>query len=177
MDLLPTLTNNLVQLRPLMSKDFKDLYAIASDPEIWEQHPVKERAELYGFIKFFAESLKSKGALLIRDQSTGKAIGSSRFKLRPEFGNAVEIGWTFLSKQYWGGFYNGALKKLMISYALNHVSEVLLFVDKDNFRSQKAIEKLDFIPEHQLLVDRSLSRRQNDIIYRILSMDSNQKHI
>lgn len=173
MDLQPVLSDNLVYLRPLLSKDFINLYRVASNPGIWEQHPVKERAELYGFAKFFSESLKSKGALLIMDQKQRKVIGSSRFKPRPEFGGSLEIGWTFLSKEYWGGLYNGTIKRLMISYALQHMPEVLLFVDKDNYRSQKAVEKLNFIQGHQMTIDRSFNQRQNDVIYRIHGIQTN----
>nr|WP_299385683.1 GNAT family N-acetyltransferase [Allomuricauda sp.] len=167
MDLQPTLTNNLVQLRPLVTPDFKSLYKVASDVQIWEQHPVKERAELYGFAKFFAESIKSKGALLILDQISGETIGSTRFKLRPTFGRAVEIGWTFLSRAYWGGKFNGQIKELMVHYALQTMDEVLLFVDKCNVRSQKAVEKLHFVPSDKLIIDRSFKLRPSDVIYRI----------
>ncbi|WP_431123183.1 GNAT family N-acetyltransferase [Flagellimonas flava] len=167
MDLQPTLSNGQVHLRPLISKDFINLYRVASDPRIWEQHPIKERAELYGFTPFFAESLKSKGALLISDVSTQKVIGSSRFVLRPTFGKAVEIGWTFLSRSYWGGKFNGVVKELMIKHALQNMEEVLLFVDRENIRSQKAVEKLNFIPPDKLVIDQNHDLRPNDVIYRV----------
>ncbi|WP_420400719.1 GNAT family N-acetyltransferase [Flagellimonas sp.] len=167
MDLQPTLSNGQVHLRPLISKDFINLYRVASDPRIWEQHPIKERAELYGFAPFFAESLKSKGALLISDVATQKVIGSSRFVLRPAFGNAVEIGWTFLSRAYWGGKFNGMVKELMITHALQNMEEVLLFVDRENIRSQKAVEKLNFIPSDKLVIDQNHDLRPNDVIYRV----------
>lgn len=167
LDLQPTLSNGQVHLRPLISKDFINLYRVASDPKIWEQHPVKERAELYGFAPFFAESLKSNGALLISDISTQKVIGSTRFVLRPAFGNAVEIGWTFLSRAYWGGMFNGIIKKTMMKHAFEFVDEVLLFVDKNNVRSQRAVEKLDFIPSDKLIIDRNQSLRPNDVIYKV----------
>ena len=32
-----------VTLYPLQENDFEELYSIASDPEIWEQHPNKDR--------------------------------------------------------------------------------------------------------------------------------------
>ncbi|MCL6264899.1 GNAT family N-acetyltransferase [Flagellimonas myxillae] len=170
MNLQPTLSKGQVHLRPLVSKDFRSLYAVASDSGIWEQHPIKERAELFGFTKFFAESLKSKGALLILNSKTGGTIGSTRFMLRPAFGNAVEIGWTFLSRAYWGGKCNGIVKELMIKHAVQDVDEVMLFVDKENIRSQKAVEKLDFVPKDKLIIDRNHNQRPNDIVYRVLGV-------
>ena len=48
-DLQPTLTGDLVELRPLRAVDFDALYAAASDPLIWEQHPVRDRYTLEVF--------------------------------------------------------------------------------------------------------------------------------
>jgi len=42
-DLQPILKGELLRLRPLRLEDFHDLYAVASDPLIWEQHPVRDR--------------------------------------------------------------------------------------------------------------------------------------
>jgi RimJ/RimL family protein N-acetyltransferase len=38
-ELQPTLKGALLVLRPLRPEDFDALYAVASDPLIWEQHP------------------------------------------------------------------------------------------------------------------------------------------
>ena len=38
-NLQPILSNHLVSLRPLQEDDFCELYQVASDPLIWEQHP------------------------------------------------------------------------------------------------------------------------------------------
>ena len=40
-DLQPVLKGKLLELRPLRPEDFNDLYAVGSDPLIWEQHPSK----------------------------------------------------------------------------------------------------------------------------------------
>ena len=60
----PVLKGKLVELRPLRSEDHDDLYAVASDLLIWEQHPVKNRHEEVGFQVFFREALASGGALM-----------------------------------------------------------------------------------------------------------------
>ncbi len=167
MELQPILKNDLVRIRPLSPKDFKKLYQAASDDLIWEQHPDRERGTLSGFVNFFSESLKSKGALLIEDQKTGITIGSSRYKILPDYNGAVEIGWTFLSRKYWGGTYNASIKELMVHHAFKFVSQVILFVDSDNLRSQKAIEKLDFIRKDQLIINRGSGQAKNDMVYSI----------
>ncbi len=78
-DYQPTLKGSLVELRPLCSDDHPELYAVAADPLIWEQHPVKNRHEAAVFREFFFESLQSGGALLATDAETQRVIGSSRF--------------------------------------------------------------------------------------------------
>ena len=68
----PTLTGELIELRPLRAEDHDALYAVACDPLIWEQHPAKERSEVEGFRRFFDEAMASGGAFLAIDRKTGK---------------------------------------------------------------------------------------------------------
>ena len=56
-NLQPVLKGDLLELRPLRAEDFRDLYAAASDPLIWEQHPVKDRYKIEVFDGFFHEAL------------------------------------------------------------------------------------------------------------------------
>lgn len=142
-DLQPLhLANGVVTLIPLTEKDFEDLYSIAADPLIWEQHPTRNRYKREVFEVFFAGAIKSKGAFKILDTQTSVMIGSSRYyDYHPEK-KSVMIGYTFLARQCWGKSHNKALKSLMIGYAFNFVDEVLFQIGENNIRSQKAIEKL-----------------------------------
>jgi RimJ/RimL family protein N-acetyltransferase len=163
----PSLTNDLVILRPLQPGDIDHLFDVASDPLIWEQHPSKERSQRKGFELFFDEALASKGAFVIIDKISGKIIGSTRFS--PVMGNknAIEIGWTFLARKYWGGVYNKAIKKLMMDYAFTLVDHVLFFIHENNFRSQKAVEKIGAERIMQLDNVDLLPRPNASVIYRI----------
>jgi N-acetyltransferase len=42
-DLRPNLKGELIELRPLKRVDWHDLFAVASDPLIWKQHPESDR--------------------------------------------------------------------------------------------------------------------------------------
>ena len=42
-----------------------------------------------------------------------------------------------------GGKYNKEVKSLMINHAFRFVDNVIFYIDKNNIRSQKAIEKLN----------------------------------
>lgn len=141
-DLQPVLRGDLVELRPLRPEDFHDLFAAASDPLIWAQHPVKDRWTEEGFRTFFVESLESAGALVAIDSASQRIIGSSRYHGYDESRSEVEIGWTFLARSHWGGLYNGEMKRLMLRHAFRFVRSVVLLVTPQNTRSLRAVEKI-----------------------------------
>lgn len=144
-ELQPTLSGTLLQLRPLRLEDYAALYAAASDPEIWEQHPNSDRYKEEVFKGYFDSAVESRGALVVLDRATNEIIGSSRYYGLDEAASQVEIGWTFLTTAYWGGTYNRELKKLMLDHAFKYVDNVLFFVGPQNMRSRKAVEKLGAI--------------------------------
>ena len=138
----PILKGQLLELRPLRPEDFAELYAVASDQLIWEQHPHNTRYQEEVFKKFFHGGLDSGGALIAIDAKTGRVIGSSRYDGYNQEKSQVEIGWTFLARSHWGGVYNREMKRLMLEHAFNFVDNVVFVIGIQNFRSQKAVEKL-----------------------------------
>ncbi len=141
-DYQPVLKGELLELRPLRSEDYGDLYAVAADPLIWEQHPVSNRHEQVVFEGFFREAMDSGGALVAIDARTRQVIGSSRFHGYDPGKSEVEIGWTFLAKSHWGGTSNGEMKRLMLQHAFRFVNRVVFVIGPQNLRSQRAVEKI-----------------------------------
>lgn len=141
-DLQPTLKGELLELRPLHAEDYRSLYAVAADPLIWEQHPVKDRYKEAVFKAFFQEALASGGTLIAIDAKDNQVIGSSRFHGYDQEKSEIEIGWSFLRRSHWGGIYNGEMKHLMLRHAFNFVNSVILLVGPENVRSQRALEKI-----------------------------------
>jgi RimJ/RimL family protein N-acetyltransferase len=141
-DLQPILNGELLRLRPLRPDDFHDLFAVASDPLLWEQHPASDRYEEEAFSQFFRESLKAGGALIATNAKDGRVIGSSRFHGYNEDNSEIEIGWTFLARSHWGGAYNREMKRLMLRHAFKFVNSVVFLIGPQNLRSQKAIERI-----------------------------------
>jgi RimJ/RimL family protein N-acetyltransferase len=141
-DLQPILKGTLLALRPLRPEDFHGLYATASDPLIWEQHPIKDRHKEEVFKGFLRESLESGGALIAIDCKDGQVIGSSRFHGYNEGQSEIEIGWTFFARSHWGGIYNREMKQLMLRHAFKFVNSVIFLVGPQNLRSQRAVEKI-----------------------------------
>jgi RimJ/RimL family protein N-acetyltransferase len=141
-DLQPHLIGELLELRPLARGDWDKLFAVASDPFIWEQHPEPDRYKEDIFRNFFKEALESGGAFVIIDRQTEHIIGSTRFYGYDPKKSEIEIGWTFLARKYWGGQYNAEMKRLLLNHAFKFVENVVFFVGEENVRSQKAMEKV-----------------------------------
>jgi len=141
-ELQPILKSEILELRPLRADDFDELYAVASDPLIWAQHPNSDRYKLDVFRRFFDEAIESGGALIAIDRKDDRVIGSSRFHCYDLERSEIEIGWTFLARSHWGGVYNGEMKRLMLSHAFKFVDNVIFLVGANNVRSQRAVEKI-----------------------------------
>jgi RimJ/RimL family protein N-acetyltransferase len=141
-DYQPVLKGALVELRPLRAEDHDALYAVAADPLIWTQHPVRNRHEEAAFRAFFLEALTSGGTVVAMDANDRRIIGSSRFHGYDKERSEVEIGWTFLARSHWGGKFNGEMKRLMLRHAFQFVSSVVFLVGVQNIRSQRAVEKI-----------------------------------
>ena len=144
-ELQPHLKGELIELRPLAPADWDELFAVASDSLIWEQHPERDRYKEDVFRVFFKDALESGGAFVIIDRKTQQIIGSTRFYGYDPEKSEIEIGWTFLARKYWGGRYNAEMKRLLLNHAFKFVESVVFFVGEDNVRSQKAMEKVGAI--------------------------------
>jgi N-acetyltransferase len=141
-ELQPHLTGSVVELRPLKPEDWNDLFAVAADPLIWEQHPASDRYKEDVFKIFFTEALESGGAFVVADKNAQQIIGSTRFYGYDPQKSEIEIGWTFLARKYWGGDYNPEMKRLLLNHAFKFVQHVVFFVGEKNIRSQKAMERI-----------------------------------
>ena len=141
-DLQPVLENDKVILYPLQEEDFAALYAVASDPKIWEQHPNKDRWKQTVFRTFFNGALQSQGAFKILDKATGKIVGSTRIYNYQEPESSIMIGYTFLATSYWGTGLNLSVKALLLDYLFQFVEQVYFQIGAHNIRSQMAIGRL-----------------------------------
>ena len=142
-DLQPTLVGQLVTLRPLQEHDFEAVYAAASDPLVWEQHPVPTRYQREVFEpSFFAGALASNSAFVITESASGRVIGSSRYYNWDPVAHEIAIGYTFLARSHWGGTYNRDLKQLMLQHAFRWAQVVWFHIGIENWRSRRAVEKI-----------------------------------
>lgn len=152
-DLQPTLVGDRLLLRPLLPNDWEAIYAVASDPLLWEVHPAWDRYKEPVFREYFAGAIASRGALAVMDRTTDTIIGGSRYANFVGERNEIEIGWSFLARNYWGGGYNREMKMLMITHAFRYFDSIRFNIGATNVRSRRAVEKIgavldgEYVPE------------------------------
>lgn len=89
------LENELASLKFLTQKDFEKLYAVASNPEIWAQHPDSSRYTSKGFSTYFDKLMATDCPFLIKDRRSNDVIGASSFYEYDIKQKSVAIGYTF----------------------------------------------------------------------------------
>lgn len=141
-DRQPRLEGERLLLRPLAEPDRAALYAVASDRELWALHPAHDRWQRPVFDALFDDAMAQGGALAVIERASGRMIGSSQYRASGKVPGAMEIGWTFLARDQWGGAANRELKRLMLSHALAAVERVVFRVGAGNLRSRRAMEKI-----------------------------------
>ncbi len=166
-NLQPHLIGELLELRPLRLEDREGLFLAASDPKVWEQHPSSDRYKAEVFKDFFQEGLDSKGAFVVIDRKTQSIIGSTRYSGHNPEKREIEIGWTFLSRAYWGGEYNGEMKRLMLNHAFQFVDTVVFMIGPNNHRSRRAVEKIGGAVAGQLQRKNSHGAVLDFVVYEI----------
>jgi N-acetyltransferase len=150
MNTQPYLQNEWVKVRPLQADDFEILYAAASDPLIWEQHPNKLRYQKEVFENYFKGGIESGGALLVMDAKTGDVIGSSRYSDYIAETNIISIGYTFFVRSVWGQGHNYALKQLMLDHIFKYVDAVTFYIGAVNKRSQISLERFGAVKTREV---------------------------
>lgn len=167
----PVLESEEFQLIPLQKGDFESLYEVASDPKVWEQHPNKDRYQKEIFENFFRGAMESEGAFKIIEKATGDVLGSSRYYNFDENDNHIFIGYTFYGTKSWGKGINPKVKKLMLDYIFQYVDKVHFHIGKENFRSQKALERLGGIKIAEEEVAYFAEPTRTNFVYEIKKED------
>ena len=168
MDRQPVLEGERLILRPLRESDWDALYAVASDRLLWANHPSHDRWQEPVFRAFFDDALAKGGALAIVDRASGTVIGSSRFQWseRGDSG-ALEIGWSFLARPYWGLGYNAEFKRLMLEHAFRYVDRVVFRVGADNVISRKAMANIGGRLTGETFVEERVGVPVDHVVYEI----------
>lgn len=182
----PTLLEGTnVELIPLEKEHFEELYLAASDKDLWELIPT-DCSERNAFNENYERALSERETenqypFVIRHKETGKLIGSTRFFEIYPADRKLEIGWTWITKEFWGTTINLECKLLLLTYCFEvlKTNRVQLKTKDNNFRSRKAIEKIGGVFEGILRKDRVLSdgTTRNAAYYSILDDEWNSARL
>ncbi len=176
-DFQPTLQNELVTAVPLTLPDFEVLYAAASDPLIWEQHPNTNRYKREEFENYFKGAMESGGAFLVKDARTLEVIGSSRYSDYDAAKQVVSIGYTFFIRTCWGSGHNYALKNLMLDHIFRFVETVTFYIGAVNKRSQISLERFGAVKTGEMEMAYYGEPAKLDYIYTITKQQWQQKNV
>jgi RimJ/RimL family protein N-acetyltransferase len=149
-----TLEGNWARLEPLTLEHAHSLFLVAQDEEIWRYMPAPTPKSVTDVEIWVREALEiqARGLFLpfaIIDRSSGVAVGSTRFLDLSDHDRHVEIGWTWLGKNFWRTPLNTECKYLLLRHAFETLGciRVSLKTDLRNERSQRAIERLGAVRE------------------------------
>ncbi|MBC7511996.1 MAG: GNAT family N-acetyltransferase [Ferruginibacter sp.] len=148
-----SLQDNIIKLTPLTTVDFDSLFKVAADPLIWVQHPAKDRYKKKVFQLYFDGAIAGGTAFLIIDNAADKIIGSTRYYDYKHDASSIAIGFTFLSRDSWGGLYNRSAKRLLLDYAFQFIDKVYFHIGATNLRSQIAISKIGAVKGNEIDID------------------------
>jgi RimJ/RimL family protein N-acetyltransferase len=143
-----TLEGQFIRLEPLSLEHHVQLCAVGLDEELWRWIPqaVRTPEEMRAYIKTALEWQAAGSALPFAtiERATGRAIGSTRFANIDRGNRHVEIGWTWLGKQWQRTVANTEAKYLMLRHAFETWGclRVEFKTDSLNERSRAALLRL-----------------------------------
>ncbi|GJQ37490.1 MAG: N-acetyltransferase [Anaerolineaceae bacterium] len=171
-----TLEGHGIRLEPLTLEHEADLSAAAADGELWNLWftSVPQPEETKTYIETALAGYQA-GHMLpwaVRELTTGKIIGSTRYHDVIANIDRVEIGYTWYAKSWQKSHVNTVCKLLLLAHAFDTLGckVVGLRTDNFNFNSQKAIEGLGakkdgILRHHAMRRDGSV---RDSVMYSIL---------
>ncbi len=137
-----------VRLEPLAKTHLAGLAKIGLEEELWRwiPTPVRTQEEMAAYIETALDE-QERGVSLpfaIIDRATGRAIGSTRYGSIDRTNYRVEIGWTWVAREWQRTAVNTEAKYLLLKHAFETLGcmRVELKTDSLNERSRAAILRI-----------------------------------
>ena len=176
LDFEKNINSEKVILRPMNVNDFDKMKDLTNDAEMWYYFTADLSNEviLKNWIENAISELKQKKSLpfTIIDSTNDNIIGTTRIGNISETNSRVEIGWTWIAKEYQGTGINGHVKKLLFEYLFVETSTLRIEFKTDvlNTPARKTMEKVGLIKEgilrsHTLMTN---NRRRDTLYYSLL---------
>ncbi|MCP4974886.1 MAG: GNAT family N-acetyltransferase [Maribacter sp.] len=147
-DLSKTLENDYVRLSPLTLENYQHLIPVAAQEKLVEYSPsdieTPESLRKYVETALQQQQLLQSIPFIIYDKKTATYAGCSRFMNINWQHKVLEIGSTWIGREFHGNGINRQMKDLMLNYAFDEMGfeKVEFRIDERNMRSRKAVEKL-----------------------------------
>lgn len=148
-----TLENDYVKLSPLTIENYHDLFPIASQDKLVQYSPsdIKTPPSLKNYVEIALEQQRRSTSIpfIIYDKRANKYAGCTRYMNINPKNKVLEIGSTWIGREFQGSGLNSQMKLLMLDHAFNDMGfeKVEFRIDERNLRSRKAVEKLGGILE------------------------------
>lgn len=171
-----TLENEHVLLRPIVPDDREALRAIAMDPEIWRYFVVMIETDA-DFDAFFAAGIDDLAAgrrvpYHIIDKRSNRSAGSMSIGNMAERDGRLEIGWSWLGREFRGRGVNRWAKYLMMEHAFEKMGaeRVEFKTDRLNVQARHALRNIGATEEGTLRSFNPMpgGRRRDAVFYSVL---------
>ena len=173
------LETDKVLLRPLQHLDIASFTSITKDPSIWKYFTflLDDPAQLQQWVETALKE-REEGKRIpftIIDKAIDTVCGSTSFGSISYYDKRIEIGWSWLAKQYQGTGINFHAKFSLLSYAFEVLNweRVEIKTDNLNERSKQALRKIGATEEGVLRshMQMPLNRRRDSIFFSILKSE------
>ena len=179
------LQTDKILLRPLVPDDFQSLLRLTRDPSMWIYFTkdLSVEAEFSDWTEGALADVKNKTRLpfTIIDRLSGNPIGSTSFGNISFTDRRIEIGWTWIAKDYQGTGANNEIKYLMFKYAFETLGFERIEIKTDvlNVKARRALQRIG-LKEEGVLRSHTLmthGRRRDTIYYSVLKSEWNEMKI
>ena len=178
-----TITGKQVVIEPLQEKHSEGLFAIGREIQDWQYLPIPGLASVKEAQAWVDAgiALRNQGEhfpFVLTRPGSGELMGSTRFmNIQPKH-NTLEIGYSWLGKDYQCTAVNTETKYLLLTHCFEviGVNRVELKTDSRNQRSQKAIERIGGVKEgvlrHHMIAQGGVNR--DSVIYSFIRSEWEQ---
>ncbi|MCF8272650.1 MAG: GNAT family N-acetyltransferase [Flavobacteriaceae bacterium] len=146
---VPTLENDYVKLSLLDLSNYKHLHFVAQQDNLIQYSPsdISTPEKLKDYVEIAVDGYYHKTAIpfIIFDKVKKEYAGTTRYMNINWNYKVLEIGSTWIGREFQGTGLNSHMKRLMLDYAFETLNfeKVEFRIDERNIRSRKAVEKLD----------------------------------
>lgn len=178
-DMIPTdliLTTNRITLRPIAESDFETFLQLAQDQDTWTYFTLNlsDEKSLQQFMNtaFHEKEMNTRRPFTIVDNATGNIAGSTSLGNISMYDLRLEIGWSWLGKEYRSTDINTHCKFAMMQYAFEvlNFERVEFKTDMLNERAKQGLRKIGGIEEGVLRSHMTMwnNRRRSSVYFSVL---------